>query len=269
MFASSGRAQLAYETTGLGGGVDIALIHAGVNDRRSWRHVIHRLGGRHRCIAFDARGFGETSFEPEDGWSPVSDTLAVLDAVGCDRAVFVGCSMGGQTAIDLTLAHPERVAGLVLIGTAIRGAPYPEIVEGPTADLNAQLEAADEAGDVDEVARLDAWMWLDGPSAIEGRVGGPTRALFLDMNGRALRAKDLGEPAETSPAWPRLGEITAPTLVLVGRLDVEEIQAIDELAAGMIPDAQLRFLDGVAHVPHLEADPTTLGEIAAFIESLA
>ena len=41
--------------------------------------------------------------------------------------------MGGQTAIDLTLAHPERVAGLLLIGTAIRGAPYPELTEGPDA----------------------------------------------------------------------------------------------------------------------------------------
>jgi pimeloyl-ACP methyl ester carboxylesterase len=269
MFVDSGRAQLAYEVTGAGGGVDVALIHAGVNDRRSWRHVVARLTGSHRCIAFDARGCGETSFEPEDGWSAVSDTLAVLDAAGCGRSVLVACSMGAQTAVDLTLAHPERVAGLVLIGAAIRGAPYPEIVGGATADLSAALEAADEAGDVDEIARLDAWMWLDGPSAVEGRVGGPTRELFLDMNGRALRAPDPGEPAETSPAWPRLGEIAAPTLVLVGRLDVEEIQAIDELAAGMIPDARLRVLDGVAHVPHLEADPTTLDEIAAFVDSLA
>lgn len=168
--------------------------------------------------------------------------------------------MGGQTAIDLTLAHPERVAGLVLIGTAIRGAPYPEIIEGPTADLNARFEAADEAGDLDEVARL---------SAEEGRVGGPTRDLFLDMNGRALHANDPGNQAEIPPAWPRLSEIAAPTLLLVGRLDVEEIRAIDELAARMIPGAQLRFLDGVAHVPHLEADPTALKVIAAFVDSLA
>jgi len=39
-------------------------------------------------------------------------------------------------------------------------------------------------------------MWLDGPSAAEGRVGGPARELFLDMNGRALRAPDPGEQAE-------------------------------------------------------------------------
>jgi pimeloyl-ACP methyl ester carboxylesterase len=208
-------------------------------------------------------------YEHENGWSPVSDAVAVLDAAGLQRPVVVACSMGGQTAIDLTLAHSDRVAGLALIGTAIRGASYPDVQEGPTAELNARLEAADSAGDIDEVARLDAWMWLDGPSAAEGRVSGHARELFLDMNRRALQAEDPGEQAELPAAWPRLGQIAVPTLVMIGRLDAEEIQAIDQQAAGMIPGARLRLLDGVAHVPHLEADPTTLDEIAAFVDALA
>lgn len=48
MFATSGRARLAYESTGQQDGADVLLIHAGVNDRRSWRHVVERLGPRHR-----------------------------------------------------------------------------------------------------------------------------------------------------------------------------------------------------------------------------
>jgi pimeloyl-ACP methyl ester carboxylesterase len=268
MFATSGRARLAYESTGVQGGADVLLIHAGVNDRRSWQHVVERLAPRHRCVAYDMRGFGETTYERENGWSPVSDALAVIDAAGLAQPVVVACSMGGQAAIDLALAHPDRVAGLVLIGTAVRDAPYPELTEGPTAELNARIEAADAAGDLDEVGRLDAWMWLDGPSAPEGRVGGPARELFLDMNGRALRAEDPGEEAALAPAWPRLGEIAVPTLMLIGRLDAEEILAIDEQAAAIVPGARLRFLDGVAHVPHLEGDPATLDEIAAFVDAL-
>jgi pimeloyl-ACP methyl ester carboxylesterase len=135
--------------------------------------------------------------------------------------------------------------------------------------LNARIEAAEAAGDLDEVGRLEAWMWLDGPSADEGRVGGAARELFLDMNGRALRAEDPGDEAEIPPAWPRLGEITAPTLVLIGRLDAEDTQVVDEQAAAIIPGARLRWLDGVAHVPHLEGDPATLDEIAAFVDALA
>jgi pimeloyl-ACP methyl ester carboxylesterase len=269
MFATSGRAQLAYESSGVEGGADVLLIHAGVNDRRSWQHVVERLSPSHRCVAFDLRGFGETTYEREDGWSAVSDALAVLDAAGLKRPVVVACSMGGQTAVDLALAHPDRVAGLVLIGAAVRGAPYPELEEGPTAELNARIEAADAAGDLDEVGRLDAWMWLDGPSAEEGRVDGPARELFLEMNHRALRAQDPGAEAEIPAAWPRLGEIMVPTLVMIGRLDAEEILLIGELAAGIIPGAQLIFLDGVAHVPHLEGDPATLDQIAAFVNALA
>ena len=205
MFATSGCTPLAYETAGVEGGADVLLIHAGVNDRRSWRYVVERLSSHQRCVAFDMRGFGETVYEREEGWSPVADALAVVDAAGLERPVVVACSMGGQIALDLTLAHPERVAGLVLIGTAIRGAPYPDIDKGPIAELTARIEVAGSVGDIDEVARLEAWMWLDGPSAREGRVGGLARELFLDMNGRALRAEDPGEQLEafTGLASPR------------------------------------------------------------------
>jgi pimeloyl-ACP methyl ester carboxylesterase len=267
-FATSGRARLAYESTGAEDGVGVFFIHAGVNDRRSWARAIERLGPRRRCVAYDQRGFGESAYEREDGWSPVADALAVLDDAGLERPVVVACSMGGQTAIDLALAHPGRVAGLVLIGTAIRGAPYPEPETGPTAELNAHLEAADAAADLDEVGRLDAWMWLDGPSSQEGRVGGPARELFLDMNAIALRAPDPGEQAGIQPAWPRLGELAAPTLIMIGRLDAEDVVAVDEQAAKLIPGARLRWLDGVAHVPHLEGDRATLDEIAAFVEDV-
>jgi len=269
MLVTSGRARLAYEITGVHGGADVLLIHASVSDRRSWQHVVARLASRHRCIAYDARGFGTTAYEAEEGWSTVADAVAVLDAAGVERAIVVGSSAGGQTAVDLALAHPNRVSGLVLIGTAIRGAPYPDADEGPTAELYPMIELAETAGDIDEVNRLEAWMWLDGPAVDEGRVVGPARDLFLDMNGKALRAVSTGKSAEIPPAWPRLGEVTAPTLMLIGRLDVEDIRAVNELAAETLPNAHLVWLDGVAHLPHLEGDPATLDVIADFVDALA
>ena len=265
--AVSGNARIAYEATGQG--PDVLLIHAGVNDRRSWRHVIDRLCPDFRCIAYDMRGYGETEYEPEEGWSPHEDARAVLDAAGADRAIVVGCSMGGQASIDLALAHPDRVGALVLIGTAVRGAPYPELTSGPTADLNARFEQAEEAGDLEELNRLDAHMWLDGPSAPEGRVGGEARALFLEMNARALRAPDPGPQAETPDAWPRLGEIAVPTLVMAGDLDAEEIVAIAPQVAERIRNAELRILEGVAHVPHLEGDESTLTAVRTFADARA
>jgi pimeloyl-ACP methyl ester carboxylesterase len=268
MFVTSGRAQLAYEITGVVKGADVLLIHAGVNDRRSWQPVIERLASRHRCIAYDARGFGETTYGREDGWSAVADAEAVLDAAGVEQAVVVASSMGGRTALDLILAQPKRVSGLVLIGAAVRGAPYPDHMEGLAAELDAMIETAEAAGEIDEVNRLEAWMWLDGPTADEGRVGGPARELFLDMNGRALRAESPGKEAEMPATWPRLGEITAPTLVMIGRLDVDDIQAIHEPLVKIIPNARLVWLDDVAHLPQLEGDRKTLDEIASFVDAI-
>jgi pimeloyl-ACP methyl ester carboxylesterase len=265
-FATSGRARLAYDVTGVG--PDVLLLHEGVNDRRSWHHVIARLAPGHRCVAYDMRGYGETVYEPENGWSSVADAVAVLDAADVASAVVIGGSIGAKLAIDLALAHPGRVRGLALIGAGVRGAPEIE-TEGRTAALAAQIDAAWEAGDLDECNRLEAWYWLDGPRGDEGRVEGEARELFLDMNDRALRAQDPGEEASLPDAWPRLGELAVPVLFLIGALDAEDIRARVEEAATLVPGARLQVLDGVAHDPQLEGDPATLDALAAFADEQA
>lgn len=264
---TSGAARITYDLTGRADGVDVLLLHAGVNDRRSWRGLVDALAGRHRCLAPDARGFGETGYEPEDGWSPVADALAVLDDAGLERVVVVACSMGGVAALGLALEHPDRVAGVVLIGATVTGAPYPDGDPG-AEELERRAVVAEEAGDLVEVGRLEAWMWLDGPSAPEGRVSGPARDLFLEMNARALAAPDPGGQADLPDAWPRLGELRVPALVLVGELDFVELQSVLEQAAGRVPHGHFVRLPGVAHVPHLEGDPATIGEITRFVDGL-
>lgn len=271
MQIASGRATLAVEVVGDGadgGATDILLLHAGVTDRRSWRPVVEQLSSTCRCITFDARGFGDTTYEAEAGWSPVDDAVAVLDAVGSDRAVVVGSSSGGHAAVDLTLAHPDRVAGLVLIAPAVRGAPYPDPTERETA-LEQGAERAQEEGDIARANALEAQLWLDGPTAAEGRVGGAVRELFLDMNGRALRSADPGPTADREAAWPRLGEIEVPTLVLVGDLDVSDLRVIGRLLAAALPDATFTELTGVAHLPQLEAPEVLAQAIDAFLRRLA
>ena len=270
MQVTSGRATLAVEVVGGGsaGAVpDVLLLHAGVTDRRSWRPVVGQLSSMARCITFDARGFGDTTYESEPGWSPVEDAVCVLDAVGSDRAVVVGSSSGGHAAVDLALAHPHRVAGLVLIAPAVRGAPYPEPTERETS-LEQGAERAQEEGDIDRANALEAQLWLDGPTSAKGRVAGQARDLFLDMNGRALRLADPGPSADREAAWPRLGEIGVPTLVLVGDRDVSDLQVIGRLLATALPDATFTELPGVAHLPQLEAPDVVARAIEDFLDHL-
>ena len=268
MFSTSGKSSLAYDITKPGGaGADVLLIHAGVTDRRSWNPLVEVLSGQRRIVSYDARGFGETTYEPEP-FTRHGDALAVMDAAGVDTAVVVGCSMGGGTAIDLALAHPGRVIALVLIGSAVSGAPYPDITQEPIASMVKAAEDAETTGDLDELNRLEAHLWLDGPTAPEGRVGGGVRELFLEMNGRALRTPDPGDPVEQDDAWLRLNEIAVPTLVLVGDLDLPDIQEIDEQLAQRIDGARFVKLQGVAHLPHLEGDKNCLREITSFLTTI-
>jgi pimeloyl-ACP methyl ester carboxylesterase len=263
MFATSGQAQLAYSSVGAGD--PVLLIHAGVTDSRSWHHLADRLTPDHRVISYDQRGFGETTYNPEPH-SRVADAIAVLDAAGAERAAVVGCSVGGGTAIDLALEHPDRVSRLVLIAPGVSGdAPWLETYPEPINTLIEEFEAAEKAGDIAEANRLEAWLWLDGPTAPEGRVGGEARELFLTMNGLALTNEDPGDLIHNEPAWDRLGRIAVPTLVLCGELDLPDQLPVCQGMVERLPDARLLTLPGVAHLPHLENDQACLAAITDFL----
>lgn len=267
MIVAHGKARLACDEQGTG--VPVLLVHAGVTDRRSWRPLIEALGAGVRCVSYDARGYGETAYEPEDGWSPIEDAVAVLDAHGIDRAIVVGASTGGKTAVDLALAHPDRVAALVLIGAAVSSAPPVGDLPAEIAALDAAGDAAYDAGDLELLNAIDAHVWLDGPLATEGRVGGTVRELFLEMNRQALHAPDPGAQATVEPAWDRLGRIEVPALVLIGELDLPQMRRNATHLAAALPDARLVELPDVAHLPHLEGDPATLDAIAEFVRSFS
>ena len=263
MQITSGKAQIAAESSG-SGEPTVLLIHAGVTDQRGWSHVVDRLPD-HRCLTYDQRGYGGTTYQREDGWSSVADAVAVLDAYDAQSAVVVACSMGGRVALDLALTHPGRVAGLVLIAPAISGQPKPTY-EPEVEALGEKAEAAEEAGDLALVNEIDAQVWLDGPS-VPGRVQGPARDLFLEMNGIALEAEDPGDRGDDGEAWDRLGEITVPTLLMIGDLDLQYLAHGVAHAAASIPGARVVELPGVAHLPQLEGDERTLSEVTAFVSA--
>jgi pimeloyl-ACP methyl ester carboxylesterase len=265
MEISSGSAVLAAESHGDGEST-VLLVHAGVTDQRSWQHVVDRLSD-HRCLTYDARGYGRTTYEHEDGWSPADDALAVLDAYEVGATVLVGCSLGGRTALDLTLAHPNRVRGLVLIGTAVTGAPDLDHLEPGLEDLERRYDEAYEAKDLDELNRLEAEIWLDGPFH-PGRVTGPARDLFLDMNRIALEAPEPGEQRPAADAWETCGSVGVPTLVLIGEHDLAHTHRNAAHLAEHIPGARLVDLPGVAHLPQLEGDGRTLDEIVGFVAAI-
>ncbi|MEM7442538.1 MAG: alpha/beta hydrolase [Pseudomonadota bacterium] len=245
---SSGSAALAARR--VGSGQPLICLHAGVGDLRMFAGQMGPLGEQMEVFAYDRRGFGKT-LTPNEPFSHVDDLLAVIDAIGGPPSILLGCSQGGRIAIDLALAFPGRVAALILIGTAISGAPaepIPDYVKG----LASELEEAEDAEDVDRINPLDARIWLDGPTSPEGRVSGPLRELFLDMNRIALEHAELDQRREPPDAFNRLAEISVPVLLMHGSLDFHYIIDRHAHLATVFPDAETAILEGAAHLPTME-----------------
>jgi pimeloyl-ACP methyl ester carboxylesterase len=260
---ASGRATLAADVVGRGD--PVVFLHANVCDSRMWRAQLDAIGANHKAIAYDRRGFGETSAEKED-FSAIADLMAVIEAtVDGTPVILVGCSQGGRIAIDATLRHPSSVRALVLIAPTVTGAPeavYPGDIKG----LMAHLKEAEEARDLDRVNAIKARLFLDGPLAAEGRVTGEARRLFLDMHGIALRSPPAGADFDVAPNFHRLSEIPVPSLVIWGDLDFPHIQERSRQVATAMPNASGHMLTGAAHLPSLDrpADITRL--LAEFID---
>jgi pimeloyl-ACP methyl ester carboxylesterase len=237
------------------------LLHAGVADSRSWHEVASRLAGSTTLVAYDRRGFGDS--EPSTGpFTHVEDLLAVLDQVGASQAWLVGSSAGGGIALDATLTAPGRVAGLILLAPAVSGAPEADLDPG-TLRLAGQIDQAIASGDLGEANRLETWVWLDGPGAPEGRVGGPARSLALEMNAICLRnAVPEGAGGSGLDAWARLAEIEVPALVACGDRDVPVLVTRSRELASRLPRGQYRELAGLAHLPYLE-QPAAVAQLIA------
>ena len=224
---------------------------------------MERLARTHTVVSYDRRGFGSTEYEAEPHRS-IDDLRSVLDAAGIERAHIVGNSMGGRLAIDFALAETHRVASLVLVSASIDGAPPPAALPAEVEEWAEEIERLEEAAEFEAVNELEARMWLDGPSRRPGHVEGGARELFLDMNGRALRAAPTGEvedDAET-PAWQRLAELDVPVLAVVVAHDLPHIRERTLGLEARINGARTVVLAASAHVPQLD-DPAALSEVLA------
>lgn len=239
---------IAYDSEGEGGAV--LFIHAGVADRRMWRHQLSAVPDGFRFVSIDLRGCGESDL-PDEPFSNHDDVLAVMDHLGIDTAVLVGCSMGGGTAIDVTLSAPERVAGLVLIGT---GAPGADIENYEPPQWPGILEAY-EQGDFKRAAELEAEVWVVGYGRGQESVDPAVISLLVEMD-RALmpneeRRDELGVALDP-PRADRMGEIGVPALIMVGEYDLPDVrQAADHLAA-TFGDGEAVVIPDAAHLPSLE-----------------
>ncbi len=261
-FAELNGTRFYYEITGEG--QPVVLIHAGIADGRMWDEQFYALARYYRVIRYDRRGFGKTAMV-EGAYSHHDDLYSLLQFLNIPRATLVGCSQGGKTAVDFTLEHPEMVESLILVASALSGFSF----DSPAPIQAEELEAADEAGDLDRINELELQIWVDGPKRSPGEVDPQVRELVRDMNRIALSTESLGlgeeQPLEPA-AVHRLDEIQVPTLVIVGDFDTPRIQATADYLASHITGAQQVVMFGTAHLPNMEQPDLFNGYVLNFLD---
>jgi pimeloyl-ACP methyl ester carboxylesterase len=226
-----------------GEGLPVVLAHGLTATRRyvvMGSTALQRSG--HRVIAYDARGHGASSPAPDRdayGYEELGrDLEAVLDGLGIERAVFAGASMGAHTLLWLALAHPERVAGLVIITPAYSGS---------------------EPEDPARLARWDALAdglrngGIDGFLAAQGDPQVPERwrdTVVRVIRQRLARHEHPDAVADALRVVPRsrpfggvddLAKIAVPTVIVASddEADPEHPFAVGEAYAAAIPGARL------------------------------
>jgi len=245
-------AALYYETDGHISHPAVLLIHAGVANLRMWDTLVPALSEDHFVVRYDTRGFGSTSCS-NDEFSDRTDARDILDHLGLERATIVGCSRGGGIAIDFTLEHPDRSAGLVTIGAGPSGFPDLEPSDREHEILDA-MDRAFEAQDWATLNELEVRLWTIGPLRDQSALESGFVDLAYSLNRVNLaHVEEKPRPIELDPpAYDRLVDIAVPTLVTVGEDDVtEDLAAFEYLAATVPGVTSARFADA-AHLPSVE-----------------
>jgi 3-oxoadipate enol-lactonase len=219
-----------------------------------WEPQWETFARAYRVLRYDLRGFGRSPIGP-GRFSHARDLLELLDVHAVDRASLVGVSMGGRVALEVALARPELVTALVLVGSGLPGHDWSGSEEMEAAD--AEEEAALEKGDLDAAVEVALRVWVDGPRRSPEDVDPEVRERVGEMQRRAYELQlpvweTAGEELLVPEVAERLGEIRAPTLVVVGEEDVPDIHAIATRLAREIPGARSGSIADTAHVPSVE-----------------
>lgn len=259
-------ASLHVETTGTGD--PIVLVHAGIADARMWDPTVPAFAPDHRVIRYDMRGYGRSTIPPLP-FAHHNDLAAIFDGLALDPAVVIGASYGGEVAATFAIEHPELVRGLVLVNT-LAG------MREPSAQLRAGWRAVDDEmdrGNVSGAVEIETRMWVDGPRRQPEEVDPDLRRRVTTMNAAIFARIDEVEAAEEReldpPVVDRLGEIGAPTLVIVGTLDQPDAIASAEMLAAGIPNASMATIPDAAHQPSMERPDVFNRTVRQFLATLA
>ncbi len=238
-------------------GRPLVLLHGFTGHRDDFELERDRLATWTRVVVPDLRGHGgATHFGDAAAYRferSVEDLVQVLDALDVPRCHLLGHSMGGMIALRFTLAHPERVASLILMDTsphtpggmqpaAMQKAGEIAVAKGMQR-LQALIEQRTRSGESGDPADGHLQRWAD-------RYWPHMKKRYAAMDPHAYLGFGQAMARQTS-LEERLAEITCPVQVIVGDDDAPFLAAADAFTA-RLPDVRRSTIPNAGHHPHQE-----------------
>jgi pimeloyl-ACP methyl ester carboxylesterase len=245
-----------------GTGVACLMLHGFSNDAHVWDDFAPVVAPHYRTLALDLRGHGDSAWDPEaryDYEHHVADLERVLAALGIGRFVLVGHSFGGRVAMLFAGAHPERIAGLVVVDAGpdldARGVVRIQVDLGRQAGMDASF-----AGHADYERLLARAYPAARPAALARMARSSLRAR---ADGRLVRKLDpafhrraaqataeesaLREKETTRRLWESLRRTTSPALVVRGAASDVLSPEVAERMVEVLPQGRLAVVAQAGH----------------------
>jgi pimeloyl-ACP methyl ester carboxylesterase len=230
-----------------GEGRPLVLLHGGVHTLDlSFGAMIPTLAAHRRVIGVEMQGHGHTADIDREMTVPAfaADVVGVLDVLGVERADLFGFSLGGSTALEIAVRHPERVDRLILASVRFELDGYVAEIRDPA--LHAGSERMPTEADFREMG--EAYVAV-----------APDPERFGDLPARCGAASNY-------EGWSRdeLRGLAAPTLVIVGDTDFVRLEHAAEMQR-LIPDADLAVLPHCVHTDVVRRPELVLPMVESFL----
>ena len=230
----------------------IVFIHGAGGSHQVWLQQLVVLGRRRRAIAVDLPGHGDSNGSGADRIEAYCDIVrGFITALGLDRIVMVGHSMGGAITQSIALAYPGLLAAIVLAGTGVRLRVQPQILAALRGDARRAVEMIAKlvyvSGTPAEVLKQDADAMLR------------TSIPVIEGDLLACDAFDLMEQAKA---------VSLPALVICGTDDLVTPPKYAEYLHSQINGSQLQLVPNAGHMVMLEQPDEVSRGIEAFLERL-
>ena len=258
-FAKPGEVTLHYRLSpGAPGGRPLVFLNSLGTDFRIWQGVTDRLGPA-PTLMMDKRGHGLSDTGATGIDLLARDAADLMDHLGLSGAVVCGVSVGGMIAQSLATARPDLVDGLVLCNTGAK--------IGDADGWNARIDAVRQSGLAplaDPI--LDRWFSArfrdTRPTELAGYRNMLTRtpADGYAATCAAIRDADLTEQSRG---------ITQPTICIAGSADLSTPPDLVRALSDLIPGAKFHMIDGVGHLPCIEAPDVVAAQIETLRETLS